>query len=389
MDAAFATIAKCLFGKVSHLGLICIATIFLFTASSVFATEKIVETEGSSPISRADAIRQAQRAAVEQTVGVFIHSETEISNFVLKKEEILSRSQGYVIDYAVLKEQKKYEAFTIRIRATVSMDSIKNDLIAMKILLESLKRPKLMVLIEEDYIDMTRPQMRIAETETNALLAAKGFELVDQAQLKRIEAQNQARQALAGNIAAASRLGLLFGAQYVIVGKAVTQDVGEAFAGTGLRSLQSSIQLKVVQSQSGLVLGSVVKNGVAAHISPITGATQSLKGAVKKACDEYLIDTITTSFQDYLNNGTPVKLYVTGVSSFRQYKRIAAAVESIEPVVSSKKEGWNKAGGLLILDLRFKGTSDELAEHLDGQTLGDHLLEVVDLAPDRVDCQLN
>jgi hypothetical protein len=104
--------------------------------------------------------------------------------------------------------------------------------------------------------------------------------------------------------------------------------------------------------------------------------------------DEYLVDAITTSFQDYLNNGAPMKLHVTGVSSFKQYKRWPADIEKIERVVSSKKEGWNKAGGILILDLRFRGTSEELAELMDGRKLGKRKLEVTDFAPERVDCRL-
>ena len=359
------------------------------TTVALAASPKVVETEGTSDLSKADAIRTAQRVAVEQAVGVFIHSETEVSNFELKKDDVLSRSQGYVTDYRILDEKKEDDLFTVRIRATVSMDSIKNDLIAMKILLESLDRPKLMTLIDEDYLHMAKPQMRIAETEINALLAQKGFELVDQAQLERIKDKEQARQALAGNVAAASQLGLMFGAQYVIVGKAVVQDAGEAFPGSGIKSIQSSVQLKVIQSQSGLLLGSVVENGVAAHVSQLTGATLSIKQAVKKATDAYLVDAITDSFQDYLNNGSPLKLHVNGVTSFRLYKQVSAVVESIEPVVSSKKEGWNKTGGLLILDLRFKGTSEDLAELLDGKSFGNNRLEVVDFAPDRVDCQLN
>ena len=358
-------------------------------ATVAVAATQVVETEGTSERSKADAVRMAQRVAVEQAVGVFIHSETEVSNFVLKRDDILSRSQGYVTDYRILEEKKEGDLFTVRIRATVSLDSIKNDLIAMKILLAGLDRPKLMTLIDEDYLHMAKPQMRIAETEINALLDQKGFELVDQAQLERIKNKEQARQALAGNVAAASQLGLMFGAQYVIVGKAVVQDAGEAFAGSGIRSIQSSLQLKVIQSQSGLLLGSVVENGVAAHVSQLTGATLSIKQAVKKATDAYLVDAITDSFQDYLNNGSPLKLNVAGVTSFRLYKQVSTAVESIETVVSSKKEGWNKEGGLLILDLRFKGTSEDLADLLDGKSVGNNSLEVVDFAPDRVDCRLN
>jgi len=360
---------------------------FVFCITGLaYSADKIIETEGISGKSKADAIRQAQRAAVEQGVGVFIHSETESSNYVLQKDKILARTKGYVTRFKILKEDKQDNVYTVKIRATVSLDKIKNDLIAMKILLESMERPKIMVLIEEDYIDMKKPMMQIAETEINSRLAKKGFELVDKNQVERVKEQNKARQALAGNITAASSLGLTFGAQYVIIGKAVAQDVGEAVPGTGLRSVQASLQLKVIQSQSGILLGSVVKNGVAAHISPLSGATVAIKNTVKKATDGYLVNAITNSFQDYLNNGAPLKLHITGVNSFKHYKKINSAIESIEPVVSSKKEGWNKKAGLLILDLRFKGTSEELAEHIDGQKLGKKSLEVVDFAPDRVDC---
>jgi hypothetical protein len=100
------------------------------------------------------------------------------------------------------------------------------------------------------------------------------------------------------------------------------------------------------------------------------------------------VDAITRSFQDYLNNGAPLKVKVTGVTSFRTYKLVASEIETIERVVSSKKEGWNKASGLLVLDLRFRGTSEELAELLDARKLGANRLEVVDFAPERIDCNL-
>ncbi|MFO7558130.1 MAG: hypothetical protein R6X10_04820 [Desulfobacterales bacterium] len=363
--------------------------IIIFASGTAHSNEKVIETEGVSFSSKQNAIRQAQRAAVEQGVGVFVQSETETANYVLQKDKILARSEGYVTSYKILKEEKKDDRHTVKIKATVSLDKIKDDLIAMKILLESMERPKLMVLVEEDYIDMKKPGMRIAEAELNSLLAAKGFELVDKAQVEKVKEQNKARQALAGNVSAASSLGLSFGAQYVIIGKAVVQDVGEAFAGTGLKSIQTSLQLKVIQSQSGLLLGSVVKNGVAAHISPLTGATKSLKNSVQKAADEYLVDAITNSFQGYLNNGVPLKLHITGVKTFKDYKRTTSEIQSIESVVSSKQEGWNKTGGLLVLDLRYKGTSEELAEKLDGRRLGKNSLEVVDFAPDRVDCSFH
>ncbi|MBU1054923.1 MAG: hypothetical protein KKC46_14010 [Proteobacteria bacterium] len=362
--------------------------VFMIFNSNSFAEDKTIEAEGVSTISREDAIRQAQRSAVEQGVGIFIQSQTEVENFELKKDKIFSRTKGYIKRFSILKESKEEDLFKIIIKATVSLDKIKDDLIAMKILLASMEHPKLMILIEEDYKSMDNLGMGIASTEMASLLGAKGFELVDKSQVDAIINNNQGRQALAGNTNAAKALGLKFGAQYVVVGKAVAQDAGEAYPGSGLKSIQASLQLKVIQTQTGLVLGSVVKTGVSAHISPLTGATTAIQMCAKKAVDEYLVNAITNSFQDFLNNGTPLKLHVTGVDSFQKSRLVIGAIEETEKVASSKKEGWSKAGGILELGLLYKGTSEELAEVIDGKKVGDGKLEVIDVAPERLDCNL-
>jgi len=361
---------------------------FLLAGGAVLAEERTLETVGTSTLSRQDAVQQAQRAAVEQGVGVFIQSETEVKNFQLKKDQIFSRTQGYITRFSVIKDEKVGQAYHVKIRATVSMDRIKDDLIAMQILLESLERPKLMVLVTEEYKNIDSLGMGVASAEMASLLLSRGFELVDQAQMKEINAQAETRQALAGDVNAAQSLGLHFDSQYVVVGKAVVQDAGEAYPGSGMRSIQASLQARIIQTQTGMVLGSAVKTGVAAHISPLTGGTLALKQAVEKMVDGYLVDTVAHSFQNFLNNGAPIKLHISGVASFRIYKQVAAHIETVERVVSSKKEGWNKVGGLLLLDLRFQGSSEELAEILDGRKIGNRSLEVVDLAPERVDCRL-
>ena len=367
---------------------IAVIAILMMATPCARSEEKVVEIMGTSPFSREDAVRQAQRSAVEEAVGVFIHSESEVENFELKKDKIISRTQGYITRLTVLGARKNGDLHEVTIQATVSLDKIKDDLVAMKILLESMERPTLMVLVEEDRQDMGPVGMSAAATKMTALLGDKGFDVVDEAQSERARQLDQGRQALAGNTAAATMLGLNAGAQYVIVGRAVAHDAGEAYPGTGMKSIHASLQLMVVQTQTGLVLGSVVTNGVSAHVSPLTGADRALEQCARKAVDEYVVDAITRSFQDYLNNGAPLKVHVTGVTSFRTYKLIASEIETIDRVVSSKKEGWNKASGLLVLDLRFRGTSEELAELLDARELGANTLEVVDFAPERVECNL-
>jgi TolB-like protein len=350
---------------------------------------KVVEAEGFSMRSRDEAIEEAQRAAVEQATGVLIQSETEMANFQIQKDRVISRSKGYITSFDVLSSDKLDDGtIIVKIEATVSLDAIQDDLVAMKILLDSMERPSVMVLVEEEYFGMDDLDLALAEAELTSLLDAKGFDLVDQAQVARIRNTEQQRQAMAGNAAAAQALGLDLGAQYVVMGKAVVQDNGEAVAGSGMKSMQSSMQLRILQTQSGLILGSVVETGVASHISPVAGATNALRMSAQKAIDGYVVNEITDAFQDFLNNGAPVKLNVNGVNEFALSQGVISAIEMLEGVVSAKRDGWNRDGGLLMLDLRFRGFGDELAGSLDGLKVGEATLQVTDVRPDRVECQI-
>ncbi len=362
--------------------------LLVFVPKPLSAADSL-EVEGFSSRSMEDAIEQALRQAVEQSAGVFIHSESEMENFILKKDKILSRSQGYIKHYTVLEQSRDRDLFKARLQVEVSQEKIQDDLIAMNILLERLERPKLMMLIKESYKGMEALGMGLAENELTALLIDKGFELVDKQQVMSAGRQDQARLALTGNNLAAKLLGTELGAQYVIVGNAVAQNAGEVIEGTGMLSIQTSLQLRIIQTRTGNILGTVTKSAAAAHISPLVGAQKAFALASDKSIDQGLVDIITRNFQDYLNNGIPLKLHVTGVTSFKIYKEITQNIESTVKVAGCRKNSWNKAGGLLVLDLRFKGSPEDLADLLDGRKLERGSFEVVDLGPERLDCTFN
>ncbi len=251
-----------------------------------------------------------------------------------------------------------------------------------------IEQPKLIVLIEENYSGFELKDMRLAETEMISLLREKGFEIVDQNQLAAANQQDQAKQVLAGNLNAAKAMGLLFGAPYIILGKAAVQNSGEAIPDSGFNSLHASLQVKILQCQSGRILGSVVKQGVAAHISPLAGATAALQKVSKKAVNGYLEDKIKASFQDFEEKGLPLKVHVAGITSYSQYKEIVDFLESLRNVESCRKEGWNRAGGLLVLDLRYRGNSESLADAVDRQKIEKGNLMVDDIAPEKLDLSL-
>ncbi|MFQ5560530.1 MAG: hypothetical protein ACE5FU_08105, partial [Nitrospinota bacterium] len=71
----------------------------LVSFSSVFAEGQSgdveIEAEGLG-MSKNEAILKAKRAAVENGIGTTLHSETEVKNFLLKRDVILTRTIGSV-----------------------------------------------------------------------------------------------------------------------------------------------------------------------------------------------------------------------------------------------------------------------------------------------------
>lgn len=344
-----------------------------------------VEVDGYSAESLDDAIEQAQRSAVEQVVGVFIQSDTEMENFEIKRDRVLSQSSGYIRRFDILDSGRDDDGlYFAKIAAEVSSETIRDDLVAMNILLDRLDRPTVVVLVTENYVGMDSMGLRIAETRLTQSLIDRGFDLIDEAQLQSVAQGEQLRQARMGNEAAAQAIGLAANAQYIVLGTAAVEDSGEAVAGASLSTLRSTLQLKVMQAQTGRILGSGIETGVAASGSRIGGATDAIAMAVENATDTFLVDMITTAFQDFVNNGTPFKLNIEGVTSFPDSRAVSATIDELPSVVTASQDFWNRAGGLLVLDLRYRGSTIDLAAALDGVPVGDARFAVTSVESDQV-----
>jgi len=84
--------------------------------------DKTIVAEGYGSSSQ-DALLQAKRSAVEEGIGVVLSSETEVENFMLKKDTVITQSFGAVRSYNVLKEEQKGSTWYLKISAVVSLDS--------------------------------------------------------------------------------------------------------------------------------------------------------------------------------------------------------------------------------------------------------------------------
>ncbi|MBU1229860.1 MAG: caspase family protein [Proteobacteria bacterium] len=230
--------------------------------------------------------------------------------------------------------------------------------------------PKLMFLLQEDCVNCPVKGMNMAENELIAKLSEKGYPLIDKSQLEAANQMGQARMALSGNVDAAKQLGTMFGAKYVLVGKAVIQELGEIMPGTGMKSIQTNIQLKIISSQTGQIVGATVKTAAAAHISALNGAQQALAQASRETVDSFVVPTLLAAAQKAGAEGGAVRVFATGVKDMAVYGALVAALEKTPRVTQVSTDRFNKQSGLLVLDLLFGGSGEDLAVAVDNKALG-------------------
>jgi hypothetical protein len=68
-------------------------------------------------IAREKALDGALRSAVEKVVGVMVTSSSEVENFQLKLDRILSESKGFISNYKIISEKRQGDQFEVTVEA--------------------------------------------------------------------------------------------------------------------------------------------------------------------------------------------------------------------------------------------------------------------------------
>ena len=151
--------------------------VFSFLFPSNLIAGKIVTAKGISffepgreLIARDKAIDEAKRAALEQAIGATVESSTTVENFTVIKDQIMSRTAGYLKNIKII-EEKKTDMGTIevKIEADIETSAMLEDLDRFKKVLSWQKNPRISIVIDQD----TDKSFLPAAQKASALLTDK------------------------------------------------------------------------------------------------------------------------------------------------------------------------------------------------------------------------
>lgn len=358
------------------------ALTLLFVTMPLAAQGGDITQEGSGiGANKQEALMAAKRDAIEKGIGMILLSQTEIENFMVKRDQIITKTMGAVKSYEVLKEGTAADgSYEITIKAVLSRQAMRDDLAAFHILIESMGKPRVMVIISENNVGNEEPANNATETALISMLRDPyEFDIVDPSVTADIRRSQQKMAALAGDAQAAAAIGAQYGAEVVITGTAISRKATDAVNANlgGMVSVQADITLKAVNCTNARIFATGTGHGAAVHVSPNTAgnkafekaATTALMGSKKKGSKPGLLDAIIKEWQNQLNNGITIKVAVQNVTTFRIKNNVMHTLNSIGGISAARERGWNGTSKVLDVDIQYKGNVDGFCTKLDGYKL--------------------
>jgi hypothetical protein len=346
----------------------------VYAQTKVRAEGMAVVINNRTDIARDKALDAALRSAVEKIVGVMISSSSEVENFALKMDRILSESKGFVNTYQIVSENRQQDQLTIVIDADVGRERLKDRLEAINLIMARKAKPRLMLWFAEK-----AQKDVIAEAAMSRYFMGKGFKLIDAQSIRRERAGE-----LPLDPKSASRLAGQYGAEIVMIGGVEAAATSFNVGGIEMHRNQVTVSVKVINGDTGEVITTDSKGGSA----------PGMKGDIKKITEEaaeklarQMMEEVLEKWSSELVNTVTVKLIVSGLDS---YEDLLQFKDLLSTGVKGFKELYQRAyqRGQAELDLELRGNSQSLADDVAAMTLNKKRVKILGITANSVEAGL-
>ena len=330
-------------------------------------------------MSKADAMRDGQRKAIEQAAGTLIYSQSQTKDFALVRDTVLARAAGFIQECKVLSGGSGPAddgTWALKLRCVVSKKGIEDTWGVVTNLLKQMGRPKIMVFLRER-IDENWQDVPTVQTRVENLLLKSGFLLVDKNQIKEID-RRDLQSAMAedkpGLVAAIAKR---FGAQIFVTGQATATkdaDYPKQLYGRMRHKYWGEANVKTFRADTGQLISSIPGKS-------FPGVQGSARGAAKQALDaegRFIAPRITNNilrfWMDAMEGRGEIQLKVSGIK-YLEYTRLKKALAKLKEVKDVRAKF---ASGNADISIEADCTAESLAEKIAEQM--EDKLEISDVS---------
>ena len=273
--------------------------LFLCMALAQTALAQTVTVDGVG-VDRDSAMRDAARMAVEQVAGMYINSNTVVSNTSVEMDEILSHAQGYVQNITVISEAMNGGEY--RVRASVDVNTDPNSAFMKRMdAVMRLSDPRIGVVILSDDEDLDHNfdglpgHDTILETALNERLLTVGFKhVVDVSLLSQLQDSSvlnavyrgDSRLPYDGDASARPIDYLVIGRSHAEGYKVKLPNNQGGYIETQMSSARTHLDLKIISFGTSTIIGTYSVDGQGVENSPALAARKSRQAAAGKAAEK-------------------------------------------------------------------------------------------------------
>jgi len=356
---------------------------FVLSAVQAFAQSKI-QAKGMATIqknfvdiARSKALDEAQRNAVEKAAGVMISSTTNVENFQVKMDRILSESKGFITSYKVISEKQVNDNYEVVIEAEVSTGKLRDKMTAINLIMARKAKPRVMLVFTEK-----ASKDAVAESAMSKYLLAHGFKLVDARTIK--QNKDDERMQDMNEKKTISSIAHRYGAEVVIIG--TVEAVSNSFKINEIEMNNNKVVVsgKVINGDTG----DIVTTGTEQKAAPgMKGDFKALAEEVAAKLARNLVDEVLENWSFELSNMTTVKLVVNGLTSFADLQNFKSLLaEEVKGVKEINQRYYSR--GKVELDVEIEGDAQAMAHDIEQITIKNRKMNILEISQNRVEAVL-
>ncbi len=245
--------------------------------------------------------------------------------------------------------------------------------------------PRVMVMIDEKNLGAYTTAE--AEKVITQHLLAQGVNIVDAEMVRTSIDRDKVLQGMTSGSRAAASLGLQFGAEVIIVGKAVAKGSAEQIQNSTLRSYQAQVSLRAVRTDTAEILGFESGSGAKVHVDDVVGGSKAIMAATEPLIAALLPKILAAWSGPGASASRKIQLVIGNVTQIWQVSAIKNLlrknIRRVEGVVQR-----NFVSGTAVFEVTYGGDSQVLAEALTMAKPGYFRLKVVGVSPGKLDMKL-
>jgi len=162
-------------------------------AKQEIVAQGLTAITGNVSTAKDAAVAQALRDAVEQAVGVYVLSETKVSNFQLLSDDIYTKATGFVSNWEIIEERKQGNYYMVKLKVVVGLEPLTDELKKLGLL----KNWKIAVLLTSTLND--NPNLSPVNTAINKIVEDTGFYVASAEIMTALEDPAVSHQVVKGN----------------------------------------------------------------------------------------------------------------------------------------------------------------------------------------------